>query len=169
MAGSRRDGSPFMNLLMSAPLCDSRGRIRYFIGAQVDVSGIVKDCSDLESFRRLVTKENVYHDDVNGNANEEEESEKDELQQLSELLSASELDTIRRHGGRSHREPVEMDEDASSVNWNKPRLHLAEPSPDIGKNGQIGARVSGKLSGVYQHVGLLLAFSLALYDIQWPI
>lgn len=40
---------------MIAPLCDSRGQIRYHIGAQVDVSGLVKDCTDLESFQQLVT------------------------------------------------------------------------------------------------------------------
>ncbi len=45
-----------MNLLMMAPLSDSRGVIRYFIGAQVDVSGLVKECSDLESLQRLVIK-----------------------------------------------------------------------------------------------------------------
>lgn len=39
---------------MIAPLCDSRGQIRYHIGAQVDVSGLVKDCTDLESFQQLV-------------------------------------------------------------------------------------------------------------------
>jgi hypothetical protein len=38
---------------MMAPLCDSRGKIRYFIGAQVDVSGLVKECYDLESLKRL--------------------------------------------------------------------------------------------------------------------
>lgn len=43
-----------MNLLMIAPLRDSRGTIRYCIGAQVDVSGLVKECSDLESLNRLV-------------------------------------------------------------------------------------------------------------------
>jgi hypothetical protein len=43
-----------MNLLMMAPLRDSRGTIRYFIGAQVDVSGLAKECSDLESLKRLV-------------------------------------------------------------------------------------------------------------------
>lgn len=37
---SRRDGSPFMNLLQCAPLCDSQGRVKYFIGAQIDVSGL---------------------------------------------------------------------------------------------------------------------------------
>lgn len=50
----RRDGSPFMNLLMCAPLVDSMGRVRYFLGAQVDVSGLAKGCSGLESLRRLV-------------------------------------------------------------------------------------------------------------------
>lgn len=50
----RRDGLPFMNLLMCTPLFDSKGQVRYQLGAQVDVSGLVKDCSGLESLRRLV-------------------------------------------------------------------------------------------------------------------
>ncbi|KUI58852.1 Phototropin-2 [Cytospora mali] len=50
----RRDGSPFMNLLMCAPLIDSTGTVRYFLGAQIDVSGLAKGCSGLESLRRLV-------------------------------------------------------------------------------------------------------------------
>lgn len=50
----RRDGSPFMNLFMTAPLCDSRGVVRYIIGAQVDVSGLVKDCSEMDSLARLL-------------------------------------------------------------------------------------------------------------------
>lgn len=43
---------------MIAPLCDSRGQIRYHVGAQVDVSGLVKDCTDLESFQQLVMDRN---------------------------------------------------------------------------------------------------------------
>ncbi|ROV87525.1 hypothetical protein VSDG_09909 [Cytospora chrysosperma] len=53
----RRDGSPFMNLLMCAPLVDSTGTVRYFLGAQVDVSGLAKGCSGLESLRRLVDQD----------------------------------------------------------------------------------------------------------------
>lgn len=81
-----------MNLLMCAPLCDSRGTIRYFIGAQVDVSGLVKECSDLESLKRLVimseASEEAHTDD--GKAS------KDEFQELSEMLNLQELDTVRR-------------------------------------------------------------------------
>ncbi|KAK7967804.1 uncharacterized protein PG986_002081 [Apiospora aurea] len=54
----RRDGSPFMNLLMVAPLFDSRGKVRYHIGAQVDVSGLVKESAGLDSLERLVAREN---------------------------------------------------------------------------------------------------------------
>jgi hypothetical protein len=53
---SRRDGYPFTNLLMIAPLYDSRGTIRYFMGAQVDVSGLVNEFSDLESLKTLAIK-----------------------------------------------------------------------------------------------------------------
>lgn len=47
---------------MMAPLCDSRGTIRYFIGTQVGVSGLVKECYDLESLKRLA----VSTDQENG-------------------------------------------------------------------------------------------------------
>ncbi|RDW88503.1 hypothetical protein BP6252_00535 [Coleophoma cylindrospora] len=50
----RRDGTPFVNLLMCAPLYDDKGAIRYFIGAQVDVTGLVEEGRGIESFRMLL-------------------------------------------------------------------------------------------------------------------
>ncbi|KAL8785227.1 MAG: hypothetical protein Q9213_003496 [Squamulea squamosa] len=46
----RRDGSPFMNLVMTAPLYDNKGVVRYFLGAQVDISGLVEEGRGLDSF-----------------------------------------------------------------------------------------------------------------------
>lgn len=46
-----------MNLLMCTPLLDSKGQVRYFLGAQIDVSGLAKDCSGLESLRKLVDQD----------------------------------------------------------------------------------------------------------------
>lgn len=57
----RRDGLPFMNLLMITPLLDSMGNVRYWLGAQIDVSGLIKDCSGLESLRRLVDEDEEEH------------------------------------------------------------------------------------------------------------
>ncbi|KAG4436341.1 hypothetical protein IFR05_008162 [Cadophora sp. M221] len=153
----RRDGSPFMNLLMCAPLCDSRGTIRYFIGAQVDVSGLVKECSDLESLRRVVIK---AEDDENCDPNDdlqyvaENSSPKDEFQELSEMLNLQELDTVRRWGGRMHKETQEETQDTNfkAGNWSKPRLLINSTSPDgPASYSKPSGRGSGRLSGIYEH------------------
>lgn len=142
-----------MNLLMVAPLCDSRGKIRYFIGAQVDVSGMVKQCTDLESLQRLVVEQQSRQ---KGGMPGRVEEKKEEFQQLSEMLNTGELETVRRWGGRMHREVKddEDDDDASGVNagLHKPRLLLKDPSPDLIKTAEMNGRSNGRLSGVYQHV-----------------
>ncbi|KAI9761749.1 MAG: E3 ubiquitin-protein ligase hrd1 [Chaenotheca gracillima] len=147
----RRDGSPFMNLLMIAPLCDSRGQIRYFIGAQVDVSGVVKDCTDLESLRRLVIEDEGESEDQeagDGKTVKQSDTRRDEFQELSEMFNMQELDIVRRWGGRMHRD---TQEDDAEDNWHRPRLMISEPSPEFSKVNPLGGPVSGKLSGVYQH------------------
>lgn len=50
----RRDGNPFMNLLLIAPLTDDKGDVRYYIGAQIDVSGLIEEGRGLDSFARLL-------------------------------------------------------------------------------------------------------------------
>ncbi|CAG8949435.1 hypothetical protein HYFRA_00005064 [Hymenoscyphus fraxineus] len=153
----RRDGSPFMNLLMMAPLCDSRGTVRYFIGAQVDVSGLVKECADLESLRRLVDQEagtgpnqsqNLHNGDNEGQS-------KNEFQELSEMLNLQELDTVRKFGGRMHKQaPHEVqDTNYKTGNWAKPRLVInnSPNSPEGPLSHGSLARASGKLLGIYEN------------------
>lgn len=146
-----------MNLLMCAPLCDSRGTIRYFIGAQVDVSGLVKECSDLESLRRVVIKAEddetrEHHDDLEYVAGDS--APKDEFQELSEMLNLQELDTVRRWGGRMHKETQEETQDTNyqAGNWGKPRLLINSTSPDGPPSfSKPSGRGSGRLSGIYEH------------------
>ncbi|KAK6846004.1 hypothetical protein PG987_001192 [Apiospora arundinis] len=95
----RRDGSPFMNLVMcsSPPLYDSRGVIRYFIGAQVDVSGLAKQCYDLDALKHLVD------DDTQGDDQKYDSDSKDEFTQLAEIFESRELEIVRQRGGDMHR------------------------------------------------------------------
>ncbi|KAK5149552.1 hypothetical protein LTS14_010846 [Recurvomyces mirabilis] len=167
----RRDGSPFMDLLMIAPLMDSRGNIRYYIGAQVDVSGLIKDCSGLDGLLRVVEEEQ----DSEGSAYIKEESRKDEFQELSEMFDSAELERVRRHGGSMHKEYVdENDAESTSHGRRRRRLLLNDPSQNALDAGQrdggassIGSTVkealNGKLDGVYQHV------STARHHMQCPI
>lgn len=140
-----------MNMLMIAPLTDSRGVIRYFVGAQVDVSGLVKECSDLDSLRRLAYgSENNPHS-VAGTPTGEAipGREKNEFQELSEMLNLQELDTVRKWGGRMHKfSDAEEDVDSRSANWNKPRLVINNLSP----NGRDDDHLQrGRLSGIYEN------------------
>lgn len=146
----RRDGSPFLNLLMVAPLRDSRGHLRYFIGAQVDVSGLAKDCTDLPGLQRM-----LWHREQ-----PPEQEEKDEFQELSEMFNLAELDIVRKTGGRMHREHVEEKDDASA-SWHRPRLLLkdenASPGAELPEQPieQPAKTIHGRLSGVYAHVSLV--------------
>ncbi|KAI4193963.1 MAG: hypothetical protein LQ350_008046 [Teloschistes chrysophthalmus] len=150
----RRDGSPFVNLLMIAPLCDSRGQIRYHIGAQVDVSGLVKDCTDLESFQQLVADQNQQKSPQSDGPDDRQK--KDEFQELSEMLNMGELDTVRRFGGKMHRESYDEEEDNSRNGApHRPRLLLKEPTADLGSLTAGGNRIGGKLCGIFQHVWVL--------------
>lgn len=143
---SRRDGSPFMNMLMIAPLCDSRGKIRYFIGAQVDVSGLVKDCTDLESLQKLVKQS------TNDSGSATEREQRNDFQELSEMFNMAELDTVRKHGGKMHREYLDNDNDSARGSLpSMPRLLLQEHGPELAQHSP-PSRQSGKLSGIYQNV-----------------
>ncbi|PYH41040.1 uncharacterized protein BP01DRAFT_306910 [Aspergillus saccharolyticus JOP 1030-1] len=104
----RRDGSPFMNLLQCAPLCDSRGTVRYFIGAQIDVSGLAMDGAQMESLRALQAKQRRAEARAAEDARDEDSMEiiqpdegrpKDEFRQLIELFSPRELNVTHEVGG----------------------------------------------------------------------
>ena len=151
----RRDGSPFMNLLMTAPLMDSRGNVRYYIGAQVDVSNLVKECSNLDGLMHMVEKEQ----DAEAAAEEEEANKKDEFQELSEMFNSAELDTVRRFGGRMHKEYTD-ESDRESINQDRRRVVIKDTTHDVlEKHGAksnippaMKEKINGKLEGVYQNV-----------------
>ena len=135
-----------MNLLMTAPLCDSRGKIRYFIGAQVDVSGLVKECAELESLQRLL--ELHEKGDTAPDVHRPSPEKKDEFQELCEMFNMSELSTVRKYGGRMHSDSQD-DSDTQSMHSQQPRLLLKDPYDNA---NSVAARASGKLGGVYQNV-----------------
>lgn len=154
----RRDGSPFMNLLMIAPLMDSRGELRYFIGAQVDVSGLLKTSSELPGLEQLVEKQQGRGEQAGDG-----HSKRDEFQELAEMFNGAELESVRKHGGRMHKEYVDDDDDAQSMHsGHRPRLMLNDPTQDVldrqrdevrsSVPAAVKERANGKLAGVYQHV-----------------
>ncbi|KAM4057234.1 PAS domain-containing protein [Hirsutella rhossiliensis] len=144
----RRDGSPFMNLVMLAPLYDSRGTIRYFIGAQVDVSGLAKDYYGLGALKQLVDT------DAQGEPHASQQPQahsRDEFTQLAEILGPREIETVRDRGG---------DGSHHAVNGAKHRVVLRDPdSPTeethshglLATAASLAAQHNGRLTGVYEN------------------
>lgn len=69
------------------------------------------------------------------------------------MLNMGELDTVRRFGGKMHRESYEEEEDNGRNGApHRPRLLLKEPTADLGSLTAGGSRIGGKLCGIFQHV-----------------
>ncbi|KAL9011715.1 MAG: hypothetical protein Q9173_003466 [Seirophora scorigena] len=98
MLNYRRDGSPFINLVMVVPLRDQNGRVRYYLGAQLDITELVNTGTGLESLQKLVAR----HSGVpNGNPEQHGQTEirvqldqMTEFQQLSETFTTQELQSL---------------------------------------------------------------------------
>ncbi|KAL8982468.1 MAG: hypothetical protein Q9205_003036 [Flavoplaca limonia] len=165
----RRDGSPFMNLVMTAPLYDNKGVVRYFIGAQVDISGLVEEGRGLDSFERyLIESKRNRNSDQSSYANAKHMKI---LSELSQMLSPDESSVF--HGqGHSREGSVNESEHGSSrgvrgahqgrrdPNARQRRRVLGnedEDEQETERNAWAFTSLgpSGKLPGVYQNYLLL--------------
>lgn len=163
----RRDGSPFMNLVMTAPLYDNKGKVKYFLGAQVDISGLVEEGRGLDSFERYLGENRRKRDSNQSFLNQKHTKA---LGELGQLLSAEESSVL--HGqGYSGEGSIHDSEYGGSKNTRRlqgrrdpnfrvPRRVLGnedDEEQEKDKNAwafnSLGP--SGKLPGVYQNYLLL--------------
>ncbi|KAK5660109.1 hypothetical protein OQA88_13578 [Cercophora sp. LCS_1] len=149
----RRDGSPFMNLVMCSPLLDSFGTLRYMIGAQVDVTGLVRDSVGLEAFQKLVEEERraEMYNVSPSMASDDSSVGKDALKELSEMFNAEEMETVRNHGGAMRRLQHEgIEHEAAVSNWQKPRVVIRGGGRDSDTD-MIPELSGGRLAGAYEN------------------
>lgn len=170
----RRDGTPFVNLLMCAPLYDDKGIVRYFIGAQVDVTGLVGEGLGIESFRSLLQKDKDEQREfearseisrpLNGVNPARTKETLARLQELSMMFSQDESDVVNRNirGGGDD------STDAGSIRSGVPtsvkdrnqrkRIIGTDEIQDNGLNfnhlNLNGNPATTSLPGVYKHVSI---------------
>ena len=161
-----------MNLLMTAPLYDNRGTVRYIIGAQVDISGLIEDGRGLDSFERTLSDRAQRERDRRESGDTAGKKSLRRLGEFGEMLSVEESSVLGQGthsrtssfherdsergsvrggygGGRSQRDPLrrrmlghEEEEIESGRDWT---LNSSGPS--------------GRLPGVYQNVCRLLPYT----------
>ncbi|KAG9788808.1 hypothetical protein KCU88_g1660, partial [Aureobasidium melanogenum] len=172
----RRDGRPFINLLMIAPLHDDKGNVKYHIGAQADVTGLVERGKGLVGFERyLVTQEiEKREQELNSKIGKEDpvHTQKSralaKLRELSQTFDLEESAIVRsqsrsasttRNGeegsigsGRRASRRLIADSDPPSENEDE-RITANDDTWNLGQSGPFGS--SGKLPGVYDSYMLI--------------
>lgn len=136
-----------MNLLMITPLLDSNGRVRYYLGAQIDTSGLLQDFYGFE-YLSAHFNNGAYIDDSDGEGDsspwKDEDAPQDELRALAELLQHDELEIVRQHGGRLHHPDLQE----PSTTWKKKqRLVLLPENNGVGGAGGGGDAMRVGLEG----------------------
>ncbi len=166
---SRRDGTPFANLLMCAPLYDDKGIVRYFIGAQIDVTGLVMEGLGVESFRALLHKDEHKESELEVTHHNRKLQQtmtgrvKDthtKLQELSMMFSQDESDIVGKNirGGddSSDSGSVKSGVPTSVKNRGQPRRVIDEIGDPLAGLANLmipsGHLVNFNLPGVYKHV-----------------
>ncbi|KAL8733722.1 MAG: hypothetical protein Q9166_001915 [cf. Caloplaca sp. 2 TL-2023] len=166
----RRDGSPFMNLVMTAPLYDNKGVVRYFIGAQVDISGLVEEGRGLDSLERyLAESRRKRNSDQSSYANQKHIKA---LSEFGQMLSADESSIFHGQGHSREGSVNESEYGGSRSTRGTPQQGRRDPSTRqrrrvLGNEDEdeqekernawafTSLGPSGKLPGVYQNYLLL--------------
>ncbi|KAI1280123.1 hypothetical protein F5Y07DRAFT_396280 [Xylaria sp. FL0933] len=129
----KRDGSAFMNLLMITPLHDNRGNIRYHLGAQVDVSGLLKEHAGLASLAKLSVQSRTPSEDATDDKVEEAEelpASTDILGELAKMLTLDELKILQAAGGAEHETYIEKYDSAGCCSSSRTNdKSQSEPMP----------------------------------------
>ncbi|KAF2215633.1 hypothetical protein CERZMDRAFT_34480, partial [Cercospora zeae-maydis SCOH1-5] len=164
----RRDGTPFMSMVMNAPLLDSNGELRYFLGAQVDVSPLLRECAGLESLRALIERQ-AEDNGSSDNGDGQKSAPRTKIKALGEMLTREELEIIREHGGTLQAGRV-FDSRGAKAGMCGNRVLIADESDSTEDDGSASSvhgtaasiagiasteGANGNLAGVYKHYVLV--------------
>jgi hypothetical protein len=141
----KRDGTPFLNLLMIAPLLDNRGRLKYNIGAQVDVSGLVENGRSLETFAAYLSTRNDRRSTDRRSVDSGKEVALNKLRELSEMFDLEESAVVQSHGKSSS--STRSDKSRSRTRTDRPRairrLFVSDSGSDEEKEDEAVASEAG--------------------------
>ena len=154
-----------MNLLMTAPLYDNRGNVRYIIGAQVDISGLIEDGRGLDSFERTLNDRSSYNKNRDSLENGDGTYKKSlrKLNEFGQMLSLDESLVLNRSSSRasSLNDGVRSEVDSVRALSRRDREYGPRQARRMLGNEEeeqpegwalSSAGPSGKLPGLYQNV-----------------
>jgi PAS domain S-box-containing protein len=164
----RRDGTPFVNVLLLAPLHDNKGNVKYYLGAQVDASRLVEGGRGVEGFERYLVKREMDSEKSIVATSDPKENALAKLRDLGKTFDLEESAVIQENGQRSS---MNQDRGSRSLEGDSQGRRVIQEDnegSDIDEDSQDGEGVedkkawtlsqemgSGQLPGIYQKYVLI--------------
>ena len=149
---SRRDGSPFINLIMVVPLRDQNGKVRYYLGAQLDITELLQSCTGLDSLQKLIARQSAKSEQ---NAKADIEPCIDQLaefQQLSETFSSQELQSLLKSQDRQQLDDQVNRGFGNSKGYPAQSVRVKNSSTNLDNSVQLQGFGSAPPLGFYKNV-----------------
>jgi len=135
-----------VNLLLIAPLYDNKGVVRYFIGAQIDVNGLIEHGQGLDSFERLLAQDRGNARFGGSTLNSPQQA----LSKLSSYWNQDEVTTITKY---AHTSSGRSGMSTPTLGPSTGRRVLGMGAPDNSSLWpELNLGPSGRLPGVFQNV-----------------
>lgn len=165
----RRNGAPFINLLMLAPLHDDKGRVRYYLGAQVDASRLVEEGRGLDGFERFLARRGMDVERGRGSSKDLKKLALSKLRDLSLTFDLEESAVVQSNsrsnsrtrddesaggsarGSRTARRVLHGEDDESSEDDKSDEDEKRDPTWRLSQD----SLASGSLPGIYQQYLLI--------------
>lgn len=148
-----------MNLLMIAPLYDNKGAVRYFLGCQIDVSGLVEGGRGLESFAQLLSQDRSE----SRFGRRPEQSSDHVLGELGQMLTEEETGIIKSRARRSSASSAGTAAQPSHRGGGRRIFGMEDSAVERALWPHASLGPSGRLPGVYQNVSAFLSGLMSLY------
>ena len=139
---------------MVVPLRDQSGKIRYYLGAQVDITSLINECTGLSSLMKLLQRQKDHHNLVDMSDLPAETVQGDEFEELGRVFNPRELEklvALRQRQQISDERAIYAD--ASSIE-EKETLHRT-PLRDLDSGFQLNGEGSAPPLGYYKTVSPL--------------
>lgn len=138
---------------MCVPLRDQYNKVRYFLGAQLDITGLVNDCTELDSLQRLVNQRSKQPREGSNGSLPPDPVPNDAFEQLGETFNSRELEVLLKLRRRLNPD-VDRNED-SGKNFllnHTPAATSQKSMTNLNSIFQLNGQGSAPPLGFYQNV-----------------
>lgn len=140
---------------MCVPLRDQSGKVRYYLGAQLDITGLVNDCTGLVTLKKIVERKNEHQSQLTSGNSPKESHQRDEFEQLSEAFNPQELEKLIKIRRRQQLQAEEVVIYTDSEKGQQGDDSLSEPPlADLDNSLQLNGQGSAPPLGYYKTVSI---------------